>query len=119
MLNSAEPLAELLSALRHLLEEERSVLLSGYPERLAGVVERKLRLAETIEHECETPDAAPYREEILWLAGYNRGNSVICSAVLRQLTRTLDALRRRELHRSYCPDGAEASRSAQHPLGVA
>jgi hypothetical protein len=39
--------------------------------------------------------------------------------VLRQLTRTLDAMRRRELHRSYCPDGAEASRSAQHPLGVA
>ena len=118
MLNSAEPLAELLSALRHLLEEERSVLLSGCPERLAGVVERKLRLAETIEHQCETPHAA-YREEILWLAGYNRGNAVICSAVLRQLTRTLDALRRRELHRSYCPDGAEASRSAQHPLGVA
>ena len=95
------------------------MFLTRATERLAGVVERKLRLAETIEHECDTPQAAPYREEILWLAGYNRGNSVICSAVLRQLTRTLDALRRRELHRSYCPDGAEASRSAQHPLGVA
>lgn len=119
MSNSGEPLAELFAELRRLLEEERSVLLSGHPERLAGVVECKLRLAEAIESAGATPRTALDREEILWLAGYNRGNSVICAALLRQLTRTLDALRRRELHRSYCPDGAEVSPSAQHPLGVA
>jgi hypothetical protein len=117
--NSDGLLADLLVELRRLLEEERSILLSGRPERLAGVAMRKLRLAETIESACATPQATPSREALVWLAAYNRGNSVICSALRRQLTRMIDALRQRELHRSYGPDGAETSPAAQHRLGAA
>jgi flagellar biosynthesis/type III secretory pathway chaperone len=117
--NSGELLADLVAELERLLEEERAILLSGRPERLAGVAERKLLLAEAIESVRDTPQMAACREAVLRLATYNHGNSVICSALLRQLRRTMDALRRRELHRSYRADGAESSPAAQNRLGAA
>jgi flagellar biosynthesis/type III secretory pathway chaperone len=117
--NSDKPLSDLLAELRHILEEERRILLSGRPEQLAGVIARKLSLAERIETADAAPQAIPSPEALVWLATYNRGNSVICSALLRQLTRTMDALRRRELHRSYGPDGTEASPAPQNRLVAA
>jgi hypothetical protein len=84
------------------------------------VVERKLALAEMIETECANPaDAPPNVETLGWLDRYNQENSIICSAMLRQMTRTIDKLRQHELHRSYGPDGAETSPPAQNPLGAA
>jgi flagellar biosynthesis/type III secretory pathway chaperone len=120
MPNSDVTLSALLSELRDLLEEERRILLSGRPAQIAGVVERKLELAEEIEAACTAPGAAPPDvETVVALDSYNRGNSVICSAMLRHLTRTLDRLRRRECHRSYGPDGAEHSPPAPSRLGAA
>ena len=120
MVTSPDKLAAMLVELRQILEEERSVLLSGSPERIAGVVERKLALADRIEKECEKPGAvAPSAETLSWLARYNRQNSAICSALLRHLTGTVDKLRQRDLHRSYGPDGTETSPPAQNPLGAA
>ncbi|MGC2200781.1 MAG: hypothetical protein WA633_11635 [Stellaceae bacterium] len=120
MVTSIDTLSAMLAELRQILEEERSVLLSGSPERIAGVVDRKLALADMIEKESEKPGALPPSVEALsWLARYNRENSVICSALLRHLTDTVDKLRQRDLHRSYGPDGTETSPSAQNPLGAA
>jgi flagellar biosynthesis/type III secretory pathway chaperone len=120
MSNIARTLSDLLFELRAILEEERRILLSGSPARIAGVVERKLRLAEAIETACDLPDSAPPSvETVISLDRYNRGNSVICAAMLRHLTRTLDRLRQRECHRSYGPDGAEHSPPAQSRLGAA
>jgi flagellar biosynthesis/type III secretory pathway chaperone len=121
MSNSSERLSDLLVELRQLLEEERSILLSGSPERIVGIVERKLAIAERIARAGDTPEAAPPGvETLIGLERYNRGNSIICSAMLRHLTRTLDKLRQHEPHRSYGPDGAENIPPAQTPpLGAA
>ena len=120
MTNPSTRLTEMLGELRQILEDERSILLSGNPARITVVVERKLLIAEMIECECKMPGvAAPSVETILWLDRYNRGNSVICSAMLRHLTQTLDKLRQREAHRSYGPDGEETSPQEQTPLGAA
>jgi flagellar biosynthesis/type III secretory pathway chaperone len=120
MTTSGEELSHLLAKLGQVLEEERRILLSGSPEDITGIVERKLLLAELIEKECEIPGIMPPDVKILtWLERYNRGNSAICSAMLRHLTRMLDTLRQYELHRSYGPDGAESSPPSQNPLGAA
>jgi hypothetical protein len=71
-----------------------------------------------IETEC-TAAVPPNLGTLGWLARYNQENSIICSAMLRQMTRTIDKLRQHELHRSYGPDGAENSPPAQNPLGAA
>jgi flagellar biosynthesis/type III secretory pathway chaperone len=120
MSQSDRTLSELLSELREILEEERRILLSGNPARIAGILERKLRLAEVIETASKLPDAVPPGIETVVLLGrYNHGNSVICTAMLRHLTRTLDQLRRRDCHRSYGPDGAEHGPPAPSRLGAA
>jgi flagellar biosynthesis/type III secretory pathway chaperone len=120
MANSDTTLARLLSELQQVLEEERRTLLSGSPARIGAIVDRKLQLAKVIEGACgrldsEPPDTA----SVLALDRYNRGNWVICSAMLRHLTRTLDRLRRRDCHRSYGPDGAERGSATQSRLGAA
>jgi flagellar biosynthesis/type III secretory pathway chaperone len=113
-------LAALLAELRQLLEEERAILLSGRPEGIAALAERKLIIADSIERQCQAPGLTPpSAEHLAWLARYNRENSVICSAILQHLTNAIDRLRRQEPHRSYGPDGAELSPSAPNPLGAA
>jgi hypothetical protein len=120
MSNSDGRLSDLLSELRDLLQEERRILLSGSPARILGMAARKVRLAEQIEAACNLPGAVPPAvDTVLVLDRYNRGNSVICSAILRHLTRTLDRLRQRECHRSYGPDGAEHGPPAHSRLGAA
>lgn len=120
MTTPTDRLSSLLAELRQILEEERAILLSGSPQLVAAVVQRKLVLAEMIERECGVPENEPPSMDTLnWLARYNRENSVICSAMLRHLTRTIDKLRQHELHRSYGPDGTEQIPPAQHPLGAA
>ena len=120
MTTRTDRLSSLLAELRQILEEERAILLSGDPHRVTGVVQRKLVLADMIERECGVPENEPPSVDTLtWLARHNRENSVICSAMLRHMTRTIDKLRQHELHRSYGPDGTEQSSLAQHPLGAA
>ena len=120
MTTSTDELSDLLAELRQILEEERRVLLSGSPERISGVAERKLLLADAIESKCNTPGTVPPKLETLaWLDRYNRGNSVICAAVLRHLNQAIDKLRQSESHRSYGPDGAEINPPAPNPLGAA
>lgn len=120
MTTSSGELSALLAELRQILAEERGILLSGSPDRIAGVVERKLALADMIESACAAPGTtAPSIETLISLDRCNRENSVICSAMLRHLTRTVDRLRQHELHRSYGPDGAESTPPAQSPLGAA
>jgi len=120
MTTPTDSLSVLLAELSQILEEERTVLLSGRPHRITSVVQRKLALAEIIERQCELPTSEPPSTEVLVrLARYNRENAAICSAVLRHLTNTIDVLRQRELHRSYGPDGAEHNPAAQYPLGAA
>jgi flagellar biosynthesis/type III secretory pathway chaperone len=120
MMTPSDELLGLLAELREILEEERRVLLSGSPERISDLVERKLLLAEMVEKQSKMPEMAlPNLEMVTWLDRYNRGNSVICSAMLRQLTGTIDKLRRHDLHRSYRADGAETSPTTQNPLGAA
>jgi flagellar biosynthesis/type III secretory pathway chaperone len=120
MTTSTDNLSALLNELQQVLEEERAVLLSGKPERVTVVVERKLILAGQIEHECAVPGiVAPSIAILSRLSRYNRENSVICSSILQHLTRAIDKLRRHELHRSYGPDGTEQSTSAPNQLGAA
>jgi flagellar biosynthesis/type III secretory pathway chaperone len=120
MTTPTDNLAVLLAELEQILEEERAILLSGNPQRITGVVQRKLVLAERIERLCEVPGTEPPSiDALMRLARYNRENSVICSAILRHLTKTIDKLRRHELHRSYGPDGTEHHPPAQYPLGAA
>jgi flagellar biosynthesis/type III secretory pathway chaperone len=119
-MTSNDNLSALLNELQQLLEEERAVLLSGRPDRMSVVVERKLILAEQIERECTVPGIVTHSSAALArLSRYNRENSVICSAILEHLTKALDKLRRYELHRSYGPDGTEQSSSPQNQLGAA
>jgi flagellar biosynthesis/type III secretory pathway chaperone len=120
MMTTSDRMSTLLAELRQVLEEERAALLSGSPERLSKVVERKLAVAEMIETECTISTSVPPNVETLgWLDRYNQENSIICSAMLRHMTRTIDKLRQHELHRSYGPDGAENSSPAHNPLGAA
>ena len=120
MSTSSNELLDLLAELREILEEERRILLSGNPERISSLAERKLLLAEMIEQKSTMPGMAlPNQETMTRLDRYNRGNSVICSAMLRHLTGTIDKLRRHDLHRSYRADGAETSPNTQNPLGAA
>jgi flagellar biosynthesis/type III secretory pathway chaperone len=120
MTTPSDRITTLMAELRQVLEEERGALLSGRPERLSRVVERKLALAEMIETECTNPATVlPNLETLGWLDRYNQENSFICSAMLRHMTRAIDKLRQHELHRSYGPDGAENSPAAQNPLGAA
>lgn len=117
---SMTSLPALLTELRQLLEEERAILLSGSPERITAVEERKLMLADSIERECAVPGTVvPSIETLIWLERYNRENSVICSALLRHVTQAIDKLRQHEPHRSYGPDGAEHNPAAKNPLGAA
>ena len=117
---SGNRLSNLLEQLWELLEEERRILLSGTPEQIIGVVGRKLALADIIEKEAAALAAtAPTTETLSRLDRYNRENAVICSAMLRHMTRTIDRLRLHELHRSYGPDGVENTRPVQNPLGAA
>src|SRR6516162_4776616 len=98
-MTASNALAILVAELGEVLEKERAALLSGAGESLTGVVERKLALAEKIELECANPaQVLPSREILIWLNRYNQGNSIICSALLRQMTRTIDKLRQNELH---------------------
>jgi flagellar biosynthesis/type III secretory pathway chaperone len=120
MANAGETLAELLSELHATLEEERRVLLSGRPAPIAEIAERKLRLAERIEAASGLAGAgSPDAQTMVALDRYNRGNAVICAAMLRHLTRTLDRLRQCDCHRSYGPDGAERGPATQGRLGAA
>lgn len=109
----------LIAELQLLLEEERNILLSGSAERLTNVVARKLMVAEKLENEHQRSLSAPSAEALIALDRYNRGNSIICSAMIRHLTQTNDRLRQRECHRSYQPDGAENAPATPNPLGAA
>ncbi len=120
MAEADQKLATLLGELRDILLEERSILLSGIPERVKHVVERKLQVAAMIESVAKPSGEWPAdRETVAALDRYNRGNSAICRAMLRHLTASLDALRQRDCHRSYGPDGTEHNLPAQSPLGAA
>jgi hypothetical protein len=110
----------MFAELQQLLEEERSALLGGSPDRIIAAAERKRALAEMIETQAAQPGAAPPEIDALArIARYNRDNAVICSAMLRHLTQALDKLRRHEPHRSYRPDGSERNPPARHTLGAA
>ncbi|HTT78240.1 MAG TPA: hypothetical protein VMF86_01035 [Stellaceae bacterium] len=110
----------LFAELQQLLEEERTALLGGNPERIIAAAGRKRELADRIETHAALPaTAAPPPETLARAARYNRDNSVICAAMLRHLTEALDKLRRSEPHRSYRPDGSERNPPARHTLGAA
>jgi flagellar biosynthesis/type III secretory pathway chaperone len=120
MQQSDDRVGALLRELERVLEEERGILLSGHPERLAPAVERKLQLAQQLEIACAKAGVPrPARQAVRRLDQLNRGNAVICSAVLRQLTHTLDRLRRGDCHRSYRADGGETNPPAAGRLGAA
>jgi hypothetical protein len=114
------PLEQLLDELRRILEEERIALLIGPPSRIDAAIARKLALADDIERETKNaPRTLPQLNVLRALARYNRQNSVICSAMLRHVTGALDRLRRRDLHRSYNPDGSEQNPPSQRLVGAA
>lgn len=113
-------LTALLDDLRRVLEEERQTLLSGMPARLQIVAQRKLDLADAIEQETRpgTSDMADLNQ-LRALARYNRENSVICGAILRHMTGSLDRLRQRDPHRSYRADGSEHNPPSGRLVGAA
>jgi len=120
MADSSNTVSALIAELQQLLEEERSILLSGNPGQITGVVARKLVVAEKIDDECQkSGSAAASAEALIALDRYNRGNSIICSAMIRHLSQTIDRLRQRECHRSYTSDGAENAPLTPNPLGAA
>jgi flagellar biosynthesis/type III secretory pathway chaperone len=120
MAHSSSRVSALIAELQQLLEEERRILLSGSPKQITDVVARKLMIAEKIETECKkSGSATPSGEALIALDRYNRGNSIICSTMIRHLTQTIDRLRQRECHRSYMPDGAENKLPRANPLGAA
>jgi hypothetical protein len=117
---AGDRLGELLAKLHEALQDERRSLLSGQPQQVGRAVERKLRLAAAIETAwTQAGRERADRETVLRLDRLNRGNAVICSAVLRHLTRTIDRLRVGEAHRSYRPDGGETQPPAPGRLGAA
>lgn len=113
-------LAGLIDQLRDLLEEERRALLSGTPEAINAIAQRKTSVAEQIEAETAASGAPhPDPAALTPLVRYNQENGVICAIMLRHLTDAIDRLRPHHPHRSYKSDGSEESRSAQHTLGAA
>jgi flagellar biosynthesis/type III secretory pathway chaperone len=121
MTSGENGLMPLIDRLRDLLEEERRALLTGTPELITEVVQRKLALAEAIEAaSTEAGAARPPAEAVAALDRYNRENAIICTAMLRHLTGALDALRRHDPHRSYKLDGTERTGLPAHQaLGAA
>ncbi len=120
MAMSSDRLSSLLQALQELIKQERAALLAGDPERIVAVAERKLALAETVEKETSAPHLSPAQIMMLsQLARDNHANGVICSAMLRHMTRAIDKLRMSDPHRSYLPDGSERSHAARNTLGAA
>ncbi|HYM73671.1 MAG TPA: hypothetical protein VET89_11860 [Stellaceae bacterium] len=113
-------LSDLIDELGAVLAEERQALLSGSPERIATMTQKKMLIADMIE-EATVAAGTPRPSLVLLapLARYNQENAIICGAMLRHLTEAIDRLRQVDLHRSYNPDGSEQSCSAQHPLGAA
>lgn len=110
----------LFAELQQALEAERAALLSGSPDRIAAMAERKRELADRIETQAALPDAVPPdADALIRVARYNRANSMICSAMLRHMTQALDRLRRTEPHRSYRPDGSERNPPAPNTIGAA
>ncbi len=120
MSTPSERLASLIDELREVLEEERRTLLSGAPEAIGAITQRKMLIAELIDQATLVPGAKRPNPDLLQpLARYNQQNAVICAAMLRHLTAAIDRLRRQDPHRSYNPDGSEQNRSSQHALGAA
>jgi len=110
----------LFAQLQELLEEERTALLAGEPERITVVAQQKRALADAIEETAaQSTPAWLNPEELRRLARYNRENSVICSAMLRHMTEAIDKLRRYEPHRSYRADGTERAQAVRNTLGAA
>jgi hypothetical protein len=58
MADSNNTVSALIAELQQLLEEERSILLSGSPGQITGVVARKLVVAEKIDTECQKSASA-------------------------------------------------------------
>ena len=113
-------LPSLLDELRQVLELERQNLLTGSPDRINAITQRKLSLAEAIDDAWAAAPADTVSTELLtWLARFNRENAVICTAMLRHLTAALDKLRSDAPHRSYGPDGSEQNGTAPQVLGAA
>jgi hypothetical protein len=120
MAHSSSRVSALIAELQQLLEEERGILLSGSPKQITDLVQRKLMIAEKIETECQkSGSAALSGKALIALVRYNRGNSIICSTMIRHLTQTIDKLRQREYHKSYTSDGAENTPPRPNPLGAA
>lgn len=110
----------LFAGLQQLLEEERTALLAGEPERITAIASQKRALADEIETEAaQSAVTEPPAELLRRLARYNRENSVICSAMLRHMTETIDKLRQYEPHRSYRADGSERAQAVRNTLGAA
>jgi flagellar biosynthesis/type III secretory pathway chaperone len=120
MTTSSERLGELIDELREVLEMERRALLSGTPETINAVTQRKMLIADMIDQtSTELGTLRPGPEVLRPLQRYNQENAIICATMLRHLTDAIDRLRRQDPHRSYRPDGSEQSRPAQHALGAA
>lgn len=112
--------AALLAALEQLLEEERAILLSGAPEQIDAITQRKLALAQEIERRrAERRGGTAEIDTLSNIARLSRQNFVVCSTMLRHMTAVLDKLRRHAPHRSYRPDGTESDTPSQRPLGAA
>lgn len=120
MATSSERLRKLIDELREILQMERHALLSGTPEMINAVTQRKMLVADMIDQtSTELGTLQPDPEVLRPLQRYNQENAFICAAMLRHLTDAIDRLRRHDPHRSYRPDGSEQSRPAQHALGAA
>lgn len=120
MATPGERLSELIDELRDVLEWERRALLSGTPEAISAVTQKKMLVADMIEQASTVPGTPrPDPALLRALVRCNQENAVICAAMLRHLTAAIDRLRRQDPHRSYRADGSEQSRSAQHALGAA
>jgi len=120
MATSGERLEQLIDELREILELERRALLSGTPETISTVTQRKMLVADMIDQtSTELGLSRPDPEVLRLLQRYNQENAFICATMLRHLTDAIDRLRRHDPHRSYRPDGSEQSRPAQHALGAA
>lgn len=120
MTEPENPLPSLLNELRRILEQERQTLMTGNPEGINAITQRKLALAKEIEAAWSAgPRPAPSTQLMTWLARYNQENAVICTAMLRHLSAALDRLRLHEPHRSYGPDGNEHTIPSPQVLGAA
>lgn len=116
----SDRLSELIDQLRDILEEERRALLSGAPDTITAITQRKMMIADQIDQATPAPGARRPDPAVLQkLARYNQENAVICAAMLRHLTAAIDRLHQQDPHRSYTRDGSEQSRSSRHALGAA